>query len=114
MAKRVETNTDRARSLAARVREPKFMLGSTVREPYGEVGVVDKVFADLDAAFDSGELGCLSPERWYEAQRVQPKTPTSGVWYGVILYDHADRGDGVTGGSVLVGEDDLVPVESPT
>lgn len=95
-------NTDRAKLLASRRRVSKFALGDTVREPHGSVGVIDKIFADIDAAFDSGEIS----GNWYEIQSIRPKTPKDGHWYGVILYDKPDG----SGGAVLAGEDDLVMV----
>jgi len=97
----VTPNPQRVRELLARGRRvPKFPIGARVREPHGDVGVVDKVFADLEAAFDAHFSGfeAVKPDDWYLAQSIPPRTLKTGIWYGVILDD----------GSVLVGEDDLV------
>jgi hypothetical protein len=76
----MKTNTQRVRELSMRPRLPKFHLGQLVREPYhGEIGAVDKIFADLEAAYDTGNI----PNDWYEQQSKPPKTPKGGVWYGV-------------------------------
>jgi hypothetical protein len=92
------SNADRVNYLARRVREPQFRLGQLVREPHGEIGVVDKIFADLDAAFDTLHYPG-QPDSWYAQQRRRPHTAKDGVWYGVLLNE----------GSCLVGEKDLSP-----
>lgn len=94
-------NTARVAHLASHIRTPRYALGQLVREPYGEVGVVDTIYADLEAAHDKGFAG-LNADAWYAAQRKRPKTPKTGIWYAVIL----------ASGAVLAGEDDLKPVGS--
>jgi len=100
------TNTERCHQISSRRSKQMFAIGALVREPHGDMGVVDKVFADLEAAFDAGETGEMTPERWYAMQSKPPKTPKDGIWYGVILYDKLDG----SGGTVLAGQDDLTLV----
>jgi hypothetical protein len=95
---KVPGNQKRVRELASRRRRPKFELGQLVREPHGSVGAIDKIFADFESVLDD----LCFPHDWYELQERRPRTPKSGVWYGVILED----------GAVLVGEDDLAEVPS--
>lgn len=73
-------------------RVPKFRLGQEV-SGRGYVGVIDAVYANLNAAVDS----LIIPEGWYEMQEVPPKTPKTGFWYSVILKE----------GAVLLGEEDI-------
>lgn len=95
-------NSKRVEELTARVRVPKFKLGQLVREPHGNVGVVDAIFADLYAESDKSCQLRSAVNNWYAIQSIKPKTPKEGVWYSVILHD----------GAVLAGEDDLVEVVS--
>jgi hypothetical protein len=74
-------------------RTQRFMLGERVREPHGECGAIDTVYADLVAAEDA----FIVKPGWYEDLSIRPKTPKNGFWYGVIL----------PAGACLVGEDDL-------
>jgi hypothetical protein len=71
----------------------RFMLGERVREPHGEFGAIDTVYADLVAAEDAR----IVRPGWYEDLSIRPKTPKNGIWYGVIL----------PAGACLVGEEDL-------
>lgn len=89
-----EPNAARVKELSGRKRAPKFALGATVREPHGGIGAIAEIYADFAAALDS----LIVEDDWYDLQSIRPKTPKTGIWYGVVLLD----------GAVLVGEDDLV------
>lgn len=93
-----KTNPERIKELASHPRKPRFLLGALVREPHGSVGAVTDIYADLEAAQDAGMID----DEWYGAQSIKPRTPKSGIWYGVIIPD----------GAVLAGEEDLVEVKS--
>lgn len=93
------TNVERCNQLATRIRAPKFKLGELVREPHGQLGRVDAIFADYQAALDGRSV----PKGWYEGLAKKPKTPKEGCWYCVVL---------TPAGAVLVGEDDLEHVTS--
>jgi len=93
------TNTERCNQLATRIRAPKFKLGELVRDPHAQVGRIDAIFADYQAALD----GFHVPKGWYEGLAKRPKTSKEGCWYAVVL---------IPEGAVLVGEDDLEPTAS--
>ncbi len=88
-------NVARIRALSWRKRAPRYALGQLVREPHGQVGAVDCIFADLEAVEQSSII--LDVGRWYEKLSIRPKTLKSGIWYSVVL----------PGGACVVGEDDL-------
>ena len=92
------TNAERMKYLASHRRAPKFAMGALVRDRHGRVGVVDTIFADIDAAIDKGHVG----DDWYDLQTLRSRTPKTGIWYAVILVD----------GAVFAGEDDLVEMAS--
>ena len=59
-----------------------------------DVGVVDAIYADLQAAID----GQCVRDDWYAALEIKPKSsPTDDLWYSIILPD----------GAILAGEKDL-------
>lgn len=75
---------------------PKFRPGQRV-SGRGHVGVIDSIYANLDAAIGS----FIVPEGWYERLSIEshgkPKAPKRGFWYGIVLEE----------GAVLLGEDDI-------
>ena len=89
------TNKERADDLVRRALArgaPRFQIGDRIVEPaYGCVGVVDAIFADLEAAIDKHAI----MPGWYEVQAKPPKSTKLDYWYSVILED---------GGALLVGE----------
>jgi hypothetical protein len=91
------TNVNRMEQLQL-CKPPKYRPGQKIVEPYGEAGVIDVVYADLEAAIDAFVI----KEGWYETQEKKPKTPKSGIFYGVVI----------SYGACLVGEDDLKELPS--
>lgn len=89
------SDASRARVLARRVTRPKFALGQVVKDPYDELGVIDAIYADLEAAEDAGVVN--DRHEWLRVQEIRPKTKPTEPWYSVILGE----------GNILCGERDL-------
>jgi hypothetical protein len=66
-----------------------------VRERHGELGAIDAIYADLQAAEDAGVVS--DQAAWLKVQEIRPKTRPTEPWYSVIL----------ASGNVLCGERDL-------
>ena len=85
----------RARALARSPLRPKFALGTVVVDPHGDIGAIDSIYADLRAVEDAGQIG--NAAAWRRELEIRPKTPVTGIWYGLV-YGH---------GAGVVGELDL-------
>jgi hypothetical protein len=94
-------NMARVRALAGRRAKPRFALGQIVREPFGDIGAIDAIYADLEAAEDLGIVG--NRKEWLRAQERRPVTKATETWYSVVLSE----------GACLVGEHDLRRVDAP-
>jgi hypothetical protein len=85
----------RARALAGRVTRARFALGQVVREPHGELGAIDAIYADLLAAEEAGVID--DGAAWLRMQEIRPRTGRRDPWYSVVLAN----------GNALCGERDL-------
>src|SRR5690349_13690187 len=75
-------NAARAKALAAKKRKPKFALGQVVQDPWGEIGAIDAIYADLSSAEDAGVID--DAKKWLAGLEKRPKTAATGVWYSVV------------------------------
>lgn len=85
----------RVKALSRRPRRAKYALGALVREPHGDVGAIDAIYADLQAAEEAGVIEDAA--EWLAEQERRPRTSSAGIWYSVVLGS----------GNALVGERDL-------
>ena len=86
-------DASRVRELMTRSPKPLFCFGELVRDAHGEIGAIDAIYADLEAALDAGVID----DDWLDEQQIRPRTKPSETWYSVVLGN----------GAVLCGERDL-------
>ena len=88
------SNARRVSALSKKPKRPKFALGTLVIDPHDKVGAITAVYVDLLQATKAR----IIQRGWLALQRIRPKTPSTGIWYSVLLRNQ---------GAVLVGEKDL-------